>query len=100
MGLFAVALAGIYTIEDLWDMLGDTQMPKKIYLSHWLARGSCLLIIPMSIYLASFAAHFHILSNSGPGDANMGSLFQARLNGSIFKNNPLGNCQLHLLYFY
>ncbi|KAI8640021.1 Dolichyl-phosphate-mannose-protein mannosyltransferase-domain-containing protein [Parasitella parasitica] len=89
VGLFAVALAGTYTVEDLWDMLGDLQMPKKTYFSHWLARGVCLIAVPMAIYMASFAAHFHILSNSGPGDANMGSLFQARLNGSIFRDNPL-----------
>ena len=88
--MFAVALAGIYTVEDLWDMLGDIEMPKKTYLSHWLARGLCLIAIPASIYMASFVAHFHILSNSGSGDANMGSLFQATLNGSVFRNNPLG----------
>lgn len=89
VGLFAVALAGTYTLEDLWDMLGDIQMPKKTYLGHWLARGAFLIGLPVSIYMASFAAHFHILSNSGPGDPTMGSLFQARLNGSSFKDNPL-----------
>lgn len=81
-------------------MLGDIQMSKKVYLSHWLARGSCLLVMPISIYLASFAAHFHILSNSGPGDANMGSLFQARLNGSVFKDNPLGKPLLNLIFLF
>ncbi|KAI8094797.1 Dolichyl-phosphate-mannose-protein mannosyltransferase-domain-containing protein [Thamnidium elegans] len=89
VGLFAVALAGTYTLEDLWDMLGDIQMPKKTYLGHWLARAVCLIVIPASIYMASFAAHFYILSNSGPGDTVMGSLFQARLNGSSFKDYPL-----------
>jgi dolichyl-phosphate-mannose-protein mannosyltransferase len=84
-------LAGTYTLEDLWDMLGDLQMPKKTYFGHWLARGFCLIAIPISIYLVSFVAHFYVLSNSGPGDANMGSLFQATLNGSSFRNNPLGN---------
>lgn len=90
VGLFAVALAGIYTLEDLWDMLGDLQMPKKIYASHFLARAVCLICLPMAIYMASFVAHFHVLSNSGPGDANMSSLFQAKLNGSSFRENPLG----------
>lgn len=89
VGLFAVALAGTYTLEDLWDMLGDIQMPKKSYLGHWLARAICLIAIPMSIYLTSFAIHFHILNKSGPGDATMGSLFQARLHNSTFKDHPL-----------
>ncbi|KAI7897594.1 family 39 glycosyltransferase [Cokeromyces recurvatus] len=88
VGLFAVALAGTYTIEDLWDMLGDLKMPKKTYLNHWLSRILCLILIPLLIYVASFAVHFYILSNSGPGDAVMSSLFQANLNGSTIKDNP------------
>lgn len=91
VGLFAVALAGIYTLEDLWDMLGDIQMPKTKYVSHFMARAVCLICLPMAIYVASFVAHFSILTNSGPGDANMSSLFQAKLNGSSFMDNPLGN---------
>jgi dolichyl-phosphate-mannose-protein mannosyltransferase len=27
VGLFAIALVGLYTIESLWDMLGDLKMP-------------------------------------------------------------------------
>ncbi|KAI8370222.1 Dolichyl-phosphate-mannose-protein mannosyltransferase-domain-containing protein [Blakeslea trispora] len=88
VGLFAVALAGTYILEDLWDMLGDVHMPKKTYFYHWLARGLCLIMLPLSIYVASFAAHFHILSKSGPGDTSMSSLFQANLEGSTFQNNP------------
>lgn len=93
VGLFAVALVGTYTVEELWDMLADLQMPKKIYFSHWLARAVCLIALPLSIYMASFVVHFHILTNSGPGDAHMSSLFQARLNGSAFRDNPLGTVQ-------
>jgi dolichyl-phosphate-mannose--protein O-mannosyl transferase len=44
----------------------------------------------MSIYVACFVAHFRILTNSGPGDAHMSSLFQANLNGTDFSKNPLG----------
>ncbi|CAO3686869.1 unnamed protein product [Umbelopsis ramanniana] len=33
VGLFAVALVGVYTVEDLWEMLGDLQMPKLTYIS-------------------------------------------------------------------
>lgn len=28
VGLFATALVGLYTIEDLWDKFGDLRMPK------------------------------------------------------------------------
>jgi len=44
--------------------------------------------------MASFKLHFIILSYSGPGDAQMSSLFQAQLNGNDFHQNPLGKFQL------
>ncbi|KAG1124961.1 hypothetical protein G6F60_010304 [Rhizopus arrhizus] len=89
IGLFAVAFVGMYTIEDLWNMLGDLHMPKLTYIAHWVSRTLCLIIIPIAIYVASFAAHFHILRNSGPGDTMMSSLFQAGLNGSHLQSNPV-----------
>jgi dolichyl-phosphate-mannose-protein mannosyltransferase len=95
VGLFAVALVGVYTIEDLWDMLGDLQMPKMTYIRHFMARVACLIVLPICIYMLSFMIHFAILTRSGPGDAQMSSLFQASLEGSTLGNNPIGmflNC--------
>ncbi|KAI7907111.1 Dolichyl-phosphate-mannose-protein mannosyltransferase-domain-containing protein [Cokeromyces recurvatus] len=89
VGLFAVAVVGVYTIEDLWNMWGDLQMPKKTYLSHWIARIICLICIPISIYIFSFILHFKLLYKSGPGDAQMSSLFQANLEGNSMTSNPL-----------
>ncbi|KAI8092816.1 Dolichyl-phosphate-mannose-protein mannosyltransferase-domain-containing protein [Halteromyces radiatus] len=89
VGLFAVALVGIYTVEDLWDKLGDLQMPKVTYAKHWLARILCLIILPLTVYLFSFALHFALLYKSGDGDAQMSSLFQANLEGSSLGQNPL-----------
>lgn len=39
--------------------------------------------------MASFKLHFLILNHSGPGDAQMSSLFQANLVGNDFASNPL-----------
>jgi len=89
VGLFAVALVGLYTIEDLWDMLGDLQMPKMTYIKHFMARAACLIVLPICIYMLSFQLHFAILTHSGPGDAQMSSLFQASLEGSTLGNNPI-----------
>lgn len=89
VGLFVMALVGIYTIEDLWDKFGDLQMPVRTYIRHWCARGLCLIALPVSVYLLSFKLHFMILSHSGPGDAQMSSLFQAHLRGNDFAQNPL-----------
>ena len=57
---------------------------------HWGARIACLIVLPILVYMASFKIHFMILNQSGPGDAQMSSLFQANLEGNDFARNPLG----------
>ncbi|KAG1457399.1 hypothetical protein G6F56_006615 [Rhizopus delemar] len=89
VGLFAVAVVGVYTIEDLWEMWGDVGLPKKLYIHHWIARILCLIVLPFSIYVFSFILHFALLYRSGPGDAQMSSLFQANLQGNSMTENPL-----------
>ncbi|CAG8455171.1 13371_t:CDS:10 [Ambispora gerdemannii] len=89
VGLFATALVGLYTIEDLWNKFGDLSMPKIVCCQHWLARIGCLIILPITVYMLTFVIHFAILIHSGPGDAQMSSLFQASLIGNDFDQNPL-----------
>ncbi|PWN35847.1 putative dolichyl-phosphate-mannose--protein mannosyltransferase [Meira miltonrushii] len=89
VGLFATALVGLYTMEDLWDKFGDLKMPVRRYTRHWCARILCLIVLPMAVYMISFKVHFLILSRSGPGDAQMSSLFQAHLRGNDFAQAPL-----------
>ena len=49
-----------------------------------------LMAIPMMVYMFSFYIHFLILENSGPGDAQMSSLFQANLRGTeVGRDSPL-----------
>ncbi|SSD61967.1 probable Dolichyl-phosphate-mannose--protein mannosyltransferase 2 [Saccharomycodes ludwigii] len=111
VGLFVITLVGIYTVLDLWTKFGDKKMSKKAYASHWLARIACLICIPMIVFMLCFKVHFDLLSNSGTGDANMPSLFQATLHGSdvgvgprdiavgssmvTVKNQALGGALLH-----
>ena len=72
-------------------------------MKHWLARILCLIMVPIALYMASFLVHFAILIRSGPGDAQMSSLFQAGLVGNDFDDNPLGvysiSAQLFFLAF-
>jgi dolichyl-phosphate-mannose-protein mannosyltransferase len=89
VGLFATALVGYYTIEDLWDKFGDLRMPVRTYARHWCARILCLIVVPLFVYMSCFKIHFMILSRSGPGDAQMSSLFQAHLHGNNFAQAPL-----------
>ncbi|KAK9480319.1 Dolichyl-phosphate-mannose-protein mannosyltransferase-domain-containing protein [Lipomyces japonicus] len=82
VGALVTALVGIYTVHELWDMFGDLKLPVVTYLKHWAARIVLLIVLPLSIYILNFKIHFIILENSGPGDAQMSSLFQANLRGS------------------
>ncbi|KAI9308658.1 Dolichyl-phosphate-mannose-protein mannosyltransferase-domain-containing protein [Cunninghamella echinulata] len=89
VGLFTVALVGIYTIEDLWEKLADSNISNMEYLYHWIARILNLIILPAIVYLLCFKIHFNILYKSGPGDQSMSSLFQATLKGNEYENTPL-----------
>ncbi|KAJ7086024.1 glycosyltransferase family 39 protein [Mycena belliarum] len=89
VGLFVTALVGLYTIEDLWDKFGDLKMSVHDQVKHWTARVVCLIVIPFLVFMASFKIHFMVLNSTGPGDAQMSSLFQANLEGNDFARNPL-----------
>ncbi|KAJ2687193.1 Protein O-mannosyltransferase 2 [Coemansia spiralis] len=87
VGFFAVALVGLYTMEELLNMYADF-MPASTAIKHFGARVTALIILPIAIYMASFAVHFAVLSHSGPGDATMPPAFQARLYGSKLSYQP------------
>ncbi|KAJ5888867.1 Dolichyl-phosphate-mannose--protein mannosyltransferase 2 [Penicillium taxi] len=90
VGFFCTAIVGLYTIEDLWNKFGDVKMPPTVLAKHLFARVGGLIVIPFLVYLFSFYLHFLVLSNSGPGDAQMSSLFQANLHGTeVGRDSPL-----------
>lgn len=90
VGLFVTALVGLYTAEDLWNKFGNIRMPYAELGAHLAARVVGLIILPFLIYMLSFAIHFAVLTDSGPGDAQMSSLFQANLRGTeVGQNSPL-----------
>lgn len=60
------------------------------FASHFAARVVGLIVIPLMVYMFSFFIHFLVLENTGPGDAQMSSLFQANLKGTeVGKDSPL-----------
>ncbi|KAJ2714032.1 Protein O-mannosyltransferase 2 [Coemansia spiralis] len=89
VGLLAVALVGLYTIHELYELLGRRDLSATSYAMHWAARLVALVAVPLAIYALCFKVHFALLYRSGPGDAEMDSLFQAHLEGTGLLNQPL-----------
>lgn len=55
-----------------------------------MSRVVGLIVLPLLVYMFSFYIHFLVLENTGPGDAQMSSLFQANLKGTeVGKDSPL-----------
>ncbi|KAF1804918.1 hypothetical protein FB192DRAFT_1276162 [Mucor lusitanicus] len=77
VGIFTMATVGVSTLKHLWEILGDVRVT-KVTKKNVLA---CLCILPISIYVATFYAHFAILKNSGPGDTYMEIETQNELRG-------------------
>lgn len=90
VGLFTIAWVGSLTIVQLWVLIGDTKtVTPRIWLKHFLARVFCLIIIPITFYMALFAIHFVCLVNPGDGDGFMSSEFQATLNSKAMQDVPV-----------
>ncbi|KAF2970510.1 hypothetical protein GQX73_g3051 [Xylaria multiplex] len=89
VGLFTIAWVGSLTLVQLWVLLGDTKtVTIRIFAKHFMARAFCLIIIPVTFYMAMFAIHFICLSNPGDGDGFMSSEFQATLNNKGMQDVP------------
>lgn len=82
VGLFVILFAGVTTIQDLWEILGDLSNSMFDVAKHFAARVIGLIFLPISIYLFFFYVHFQALPNSGPGDGFFGSSFQSTLQGN------------------
>ncbi|PHH75845.1 hypothetical protein CDD82_4244 [Ophiocordyceps australis] len=87
VGLFTIAWVGALTLVQLWVLLGDTKnVTMRLWCKHVMARVFCLIVIPLTFYMAMFAIHFVCLVNPGDGDGFMSSEFQATLNSKGMKD--------------
>lgn len=86
VGLFVVLLVGIFTIGQLWDILGDMNKPLSYSCKHFMARALCLILLPMVIYISLFYVHLSVLNKTGNGDGFFSSLFQTTLEGNKLQN--------------
>ena len=89
VGLFTIAWVGSLTILQLWVLWGDVDsVDARRWFKHFFARVFCLIIVPLTFYLAMFAIHFTCLVNPGEGDGFMSSEFQATLNSKSMADVP------------
>ncbi|CAA9965679.1 dolichyl-phosphate-mannose-protein mannosyltransferase 1 [Pyrenophora teres f. maculata] len=89
VGLFTIAWVGSLTLLQLWVLLGDTRnVTPRLWFKHFFARVFCLIVIPVSFYMAMFGIHFICLVNPGEGDGFMSSEFQATLNSKGMHSVP------------
>jgi dolichyl-phosphate-mannose-protein mannosyltransferase len=89
VGLFTIAWVGSLTLLQLWVLLGDSKnVSMRLFTKHFMARAFCLIVIPLTFYMAMFAIHFVCLQNPGDGDGFMSSEFQATLNNKRMKDVP------------
>lgn len=91
VGFCVIALAGLHTIKDLYELLGDLRNSYVRLAGHFAIRALMLIAVPLALYAASFVVHIKVLNQSGPGDSNMPSLFQATLNGTHLAGQPRGS---------
>lgn len=90
VGLFTIATIGCNTVYQLWNLLGNTRVPPKLFVKHFMARALCLILIPTVFYMAMFSVHFAVLENSGEGDGFMSSEFQHTLGGRKMSDTYAG----------
>eukprot|EP00126_Sphaerothecum_destruens_P003731 Sdes_comp17513_c0_seq1m6747 len=83
VGLFLIALIGIHTLKDLWNLLAETRQDFTDWILHFLARLVCLILLPVLIYVFSYYIHFSILTISGSGNNFMSQDFRDGLHGVV-----------------
>lgn len=87
VGLFVVGWIGVQTVLDLWNILTHKKTGLGVFVFHFLARALCLILVPISIYVATFYVHFEAVNQTGVGDGMMSTEFQKTLIGSAFRVN-------------
>lgn len=83
VGLFTVAGVGIFTVVDLWNLLGDRSVSLRTLGRHVMARVVTLIVVPILIYIACFWVHLHLLTKYSPAASGYSLGFQQGLEGAM-----------------
>ncbi|KAJ3018789.1 UNVERIFIED_CONTAM: hypothetical protein HDU68_010981 [Siphonaria sp. JEL0065] len=75
------------TIINLWTLLGDTRRITFLkFMHHFVARATCLILVPLVVYTFWFQIHFWSLPKKGGGSGFMSPEFQVTLRGTGIKD--------------
>ncbi|KAJ1867513.1 Protein O-mannosyltransferase 2 [Coemansia sp. RSA 989] len=88
VGMFAVALVGLFTIGELYELFCIPRLPVRLYVKHWAARIVALIVIPLCIYAMCFKIHFALLSRYDNSANFMPMGFQTKLRGNPISRQP------------
>lgn len=87
VGLFTVSWVGFLCVYQIWFIIGDLLVSKKLVAKHFFSRGVILVGIPLVLYYIFFIIHFILLSKEGDGSAFMTSPFRSTLQGNTIPKN-------------
>lgn len=82
VGLFTIVSVAIAVGVQLWYHLGNLRMPMPTLARHVGARAACLVLIPLAVYMLTFAIHFKVLNLAGDGQTFMSWPFRQTLEGN------------------
>lgn len=89
-GLYTVAWVGLFTLYQLWQLLGDLDVTPAQLARHLVFRIAGLIVLPITIYLGLFSVHFVSLPFNGSGAGIMTPSFKATLEDSdALVNQPV-----------
>ena len=90
VGLLTFFTIGGAVLFDLWNLLDVRRgLSMRVFIKHFCARATCLIVVPFLIYLSFFYIHFSVLTQTGSGDDFMSLEFQQTLNGNEYLETPI-----------
>ena len=79
VGLFTMVSVAMAVAVQMWYHLGNLRLPVQTVARHVGARAVCLGVVPLVVYMLTFAVHFQVLSLPGDGESFMSWPFRQTL---------------------
>ncbi|XP_037072473.1 protein O-mannosyl-transferase 2-like isoform X2 [Pollicipes pollicipes] len=91
VGVFVVALVGLYTVADLWSIFCDLSKPLSHTVKHFVARAACLIVLPMATYVLVYYIHDVRITKANDVHGMQGDGWLSAGTQMTLKNNDMFN---------